>query len=62
MIFFLDSVIYIDESFSYKIPIGEALGEFLDELSADDFIVEFISVLVQNHISTARQKVNRLPR
>jgi len=43
MIFFLDSVIYIDNSSSYRIPIGEALGEFSDELSADDFIVEFIS-------------------
>ena len=40
-----DSIIYIDpcDGSSYTVPIGEALGDFSDELASGDYIVEFIS-------------------
>ena len=43
LIFLSDSVIYLDDQNSYQVPIGEALGNFSNELKAHDYIVEFIS-------------------
>ena len=46
---YIDSIFYIDNGCSYTIPIGEALGEFTDELNdataeEEDYIVEMIAV------------------